>query len=221
MALSCYAGAWAGTVRVYDYKTGALVGTAIGESAGLGDGYVLVSVNDTYKVWNLTTNALDVLPGCHAFSTVATTDGVGHVVCQSPTELIWRDYSSLSTSAGRVLGWIAPSVFPSGTWTPQIDVTKAFSAGTLRISLGATVIRDLPVAGSADGSVRGVSWDGKDASGAVVSGRDVHGHTAGVGARRVRRGHSDRRNQCADVPGVAQHAGRVRGAHAVAPAGHP
>ncbi len=171
IVMYCGNAPWADTSRVYDFRTGALIGSTPGMVEFLGDGYAVVALNDTYEVWNLAANTLDVVTGCHSYSSIAATDGVGHVVCQSDTDLVWRDYSSLSTSAGQVLGWLAPSTFASGTWSPQIDATKAFSAGVLRISQGATTIKDIPVAASADGSVRGVSWDGKNSAGSVVSSR--------------------------------------------------
>ncbi len=90
-----------------------------------------------------------------------------------------------------VLGWLAPSYFSSGTWTPQIDVTKPFNAGTLRIRKGSTVIKDIAVPASGDGSMRGVSWDGSTTAGAVaptgaytaellVSGKDGSGPVKAV-----------------------------------------
>jgi hypothetical protein len=174
LAMTCYnATGSAEDVNVFSMKTGALIKSDTGHwLESLGDGYVTVgstdSVTDSYVY------SIDAIVGATSYSlpdcaTGVMSDGVGHVVCASDTQLIWRDYSSLSTSAGRVLGWLAPTTFASGTWTPQIDATKPFSAGVLRISQNGVVVRELTVPASADGSVRGVSWDGKNTAGAVVS----------------------------------------------------
>jgi hypothetical protein len=160
-----------GVVRVINLKTGKVVASTAGPltPVGIGDGYVIIfdHTTQTYELWRTSDNTMTTLTDC--LSTVnPATDGVGHVVCASATELIWRDFSYMSTSAGRVLGWLAPSSFSSGTWTPQIDVTKAFTAGVLRIRQGSTLVREIPVPASADGSVRGVSWDGKTSGGTVA-----------------------------------------------------
>jgi FlgD Ig-like domain len=176
--------------KVFNLQTGALVKSdAGGWLENLNDGFITVGSYDSvsslnvYRVESFAGGAPVALNDC---IDGVQNDGVGQLVCSSNTEMIWRDYSSLSTSAGRVLGWLAPTTFASGTWTPQIDATKPFSAGVLRISQGATVVRELTVPASADGSVRGVSWDGKNTAGVtapsgtytatlVVSGKDSSG----------------------------------------------
>jgi len=187
MAFNCPSG-----IRVYNVMTGAPVGSIPAAFGGekqlvdIGDGYVIVGTwtgagyDDSVRTF--TNTALDELMDC---GDKVTQDGVGHVACASSTELIWRDLSSVSTSAGRVLGWLAPATF-SSTWTPEIDVTKAYTAGVLRIEQGSTVVRELAVPASADGSMRGVTWDGTNAAGVraptgtytaelVVAGKDGSG----------------------------------------------
>ncbi len=44
-------------------------------------------------------------------------------------------------------------------------MSKPFNAGTLTIKQGTTDVRTLSVPASADGSVRNVSWDGKNDGG--------------------------------------------------------
>jgi hypothetical protein len=74
-------------------------------------------------------------------------------------------------SAPRMLGVIAKSSIKSGDkWTPEIDFSKPLLKGTLEIrdskkKLVATV--KLPA--TADGSYRGVGWNGKDAKGVPVA----------------------------------------------------
>jgi hypothetical protein len=171
-AASCTTSGVGDVVTVFNLATGAVVKTVTGKFLeNLNDGFITVggydSVTDTtaYEVQPISGGSAVALSDCIQG---VQSDGVGQLVCSSDTQMIWRDYSSLSTSAGRVLGWLAPTTFASGTWTPQIDGTKAFSAGVLRISQGSTVVRDLVVPASVDGSVRGVSWDGKNTAGVVV-----------------------------------------------------
>lgn len=159
-------------VRVYNAITGSLVRSTSSSKnlsvTELGDGYALLYGENGGQLWNLATGDLLQLVECES---PTLSDGVGHVVCASKSELIWRDYSSLSTSAARVLGWSAPANFgPAATsWTPEIDATKPFKSGTLTITQNSTVVRVLTVPASADGSMRGVSWDGKNGAGVVLA----------------------------------------------------
>jgi hypothetical protein len=168
IALSCNdSSLGAASSRIYDYKTGALVGKiSSGTIKTLGDGYAIVADVDTYSLWNLSTGTFTALTDC--VGPVAT-DGVGHVACASGTELIWRDFSSLSTSSPRLLGVLAPgSVDFSGasSWEPQLDLTKPVAAGTLEIrNADNQVIRALASPASVDGSIRGLIWDGLDTAG--------------------------------------------------------
>ncbi len=168
IAMSCQEGA-----KVFSLQTGTVVKTVpnswlenVDDGFMVVGGYDSVAAKNVYRVEPLAGGVAADLADCLYG---VQTDGVGQLICTSDSEIIWRDFSSLSTSAGRVLGWLAPTTFASGTWTPQIDVAKPFSAGTLRISQGSTVIRDLTVPASADGSLRGVSWDGKNTAGVLAA----------------------------------------------------
>lgn len=159
------------TVRVYSLVTGAMTSTQ-GSVSGpfmllteLGDGYAIVYKNGEALVWDIAGGSLTTLLECLGWT---VSDGIGHIACGSATQLIWRDYSSLSTKAGRVLGWSASPFFTSGSWTPEVDATKPYNAGQLVIKQGATVIRTLAVPASTDGSLRGVSWDGTNDGGQQV-----------------------------------------------------
>jgi hypothetical protein len=99
-------------------------------------------------------------------------DGVGHLACTDGADLIWEDFSELSTSAPRLLGALASSSvdFSLTPWTPQFDATKPLKAGSLVIkSANDTVGATLATAASPDGSLRDLSWNGRDASGKLVS----------------------------------------------------
>lgn len=135
----------------------------------IGDGYAMTLTYTgsswVYKVRNILDGAVVELTDCTGN---VVTDGVGHIACTSSSELIWRDFSAWSRSSGRVLGWLAPATSSGGAWSPQIDVTKATSAGVLQIFQGATLIREIAVPAAPDGSVRGISWDGRSQSGALL-----------------------------------------------------
>ena len=90
------------------------------------------------------------------------------MACASSTQLIWRDFSSLSTSPPLLLGALAGATADfsdAGTWSVEFDATKPLKAGTVEISkTGGAVVRTLATAASADGSIRGLSWNGLDGS---------------------------------------------------------
>jgi hypothetical protein len=139
---------------------------------GLGDGYLLLrdAAASSYSVWDLHTNAITSLPDC---TTDPVTDGVGHIACTSAHDIVWMDYTALSTSAPSILGtaggdWVDFAVTP--TWSPEIDSEKALQAGTLEIvTLEYKVVRTLSTPASDDGSLRHVAWDGRDSAGALVA----------------------------------------------------
>ena len=147
--------------------------------SALGDGYAVVwspgeLVGSTRQgagtwLWNLATDSLSDLGTCDA----GATDGIGHVLCSTATELVWRDYSSLATSPARLLGVLAPSTVDftkTAAWAPGIDATKPLNAGTLVVKKAdGTVVRTLSTPATTDGSIRGVTWDGADAAGKPVA----------------------------------------------------
>lgn len=167
VALSC------GTsIQVYSLRTGGYVASYAGPAntyvalAAFGDGYAVIrqgTVTTTNLLWNLSSSTTTALP-CSGWGPIAT-DGEGHLACTSDTELIWRDFSALSTAAPRVLGMLAPASVNFTTtlaWTTQIDATKPLAAGSLVIKKAdGTVIRTLPTPATTDGSLR-ITWDGRD-----------------------------------------------------------
>lgn len=155
-------------VDVYHLGTGALIRSVPGGLVDLGDGYVIVRTWPTVTLIDLASGSATPLD--HADNVAS--DGVGHVAYATETDLVWRDFSSLSTSAPRVLGILAPATFdatsPSPVMKIDIDTTKQLAAGSLQVknSTGATV-RTISTPASSDGSLR-LQWDGKNASGDVV-----------------------------------------------------
>jgi hypothetical protein len=165
------------SLRAYDLATGTRVGSLAAPSGqfvnltDVGDGYAIVTFNNVdYNLWNVSQGSLTPLTDC---TNDATSDGVGHVACSSSSQLIWRDFSSLSTSAPRLLGVMASSTadFSNGAaWSIDIDTTKPLAAGSLTIfrAGSATPIRTLATPASTDGSIRGISWNGLDDNGKSV-----------------------------------------------------
>ncbi|MBI4901851.1 MAG: hypothetical protein HY829_15440, partial [Actinobacteria bacterium] len=159
------------SLRVYDLATGNKVNSLAAPSGqfvnltDVGDGYAIVTFNNIdYNLWNVSQGSLTPLTDC---TNDATSDGVGHVACSSSSQLIWRDFSSLSTSPPRLLGIMASSTadFSNGAaWSIDIDTTKPLAAGSLTIfrAGSATPIRTLATPASTDGSIRGISWNGLD-----------------------------------------------------------
>jgi FlgD Ig-like domain len=75
----------------------------------------------------------------------------------------------------RLIGSYALAAFtPDGdghadTWTPQFDVTKPVrNVGLSIVDAAGHRVRDLDAPDSPDGSIRGLSWDGRDRKGAAV-----------------------------------------------------
>jgi hypothetical protein len=176
VGMSCYdSGDFKMYLEVFDLTSGALVKSETGKwLEDLGDGYVTAGMWDSatqsnvFQIEALAGGAPVTLTDCDG----VLSDGVGHVVCTSSTELIWRDYSYLSTSAPRLLGAVAPATVnfaSTPTWVADFDATKPLNAGTLVIKNAAGgAVRSLATAASSDGSIRGLSWDGMDASGLPV-----------------------------------------------------
>ncbi len=179
--LALYCGLYSDRLVLYNFRTSAVV-AELDDTATItryflasGDGYALITesdlntMTDTVSLWNSATGTKTALP-LAAASPVAS-DGVGHLAYATATDLVWRDFSSLSTSAPRVLGWLASATFDmsaSSSWAVEVDTTKALAAGSLVIKDGSgTTVRTLATPASADGSLR-LSWDGKSDGGALV-----------------------------------------------------
>lgn len=153
--------------QVYNFRTGAVVNTVCGELIALGDGFIVVRDTEGPAAVNLATEARTDL---EIWGWEATTDGA-RVAYTTGTELVIQTIPGVARSAPRSLGVKAPASYDgTGLWTPEIDLTKPVSAGDLVIkNASGTVVRSLNVPASADGSIRGVGWDGKDLSDQVVA----------------------------------------------------
>jgi len=147
-----------------------------GDLVEIGDGVALFSdsVADDGRtvLFNYVTNdrtALDL----RVFR--GSLDDANHVAYIEEDGIAVATVPGMGLSAPRLLGTVAPATFRpyAGPWTPEFDATKPLSAGTLEIShgtgSGVVVDRVLSVPPSSDGSIRDVSWDGKDDSGNPVA----------------------------------------------------
>ncbi len=197
VALTCGA-----IVKVFSATTGLALGSIPGFTEGvrtvlLGDGYVIVvPYTGMFSITSYAGASLGDVSSC--MTDTLAHDGVGHVVCATATDLVWRDFSAVATSAGRVLGWLAPAA-TTGPWTPEVDVTKAFGAGVLRFKNGSTVVREVAVPASADGSLRGVRLGSHDDSGHEGARGQLHRRAGGPRRRRYGTGQGGRRGLSADV----------------------
>ncbi|PFG15984.1 FlgD-like protein [Propionicimonas paludicola] len=156
---------------LYNYRTKESK-TFDGSLLALGDGVVATQDGDSVNAWRVEAGTkLELAVG----NPVVTFDG-GRLAYSSGGydtqqeglaggEVTITRVSGAGASAPRVLGVVAASSFTSGSWSPKIDLTKPTKAGTLVIkdAKGVTV-RTLTVKASADGSIRGVKWDGKNNS---------------------------------------------------------
>ena len=153
-----------GSVQIYNYRTGALLGSHQGVATSLGDGYAILTVGvANHILWALASDTVTAL----SCAELPADDGVGHLACWDSHDLIWNNYSELSTSPARLLGGLGVSTFDvAGQGHKlEIDTTKPLNSGSLVIrSSGGSVVRTIPTPASTDGSLR-VTWDGKDATG--------------------------------------------------------
>ena len=168
LALMC------GTViKIYDLRSGALVASRADPSLAmlidLHAGYLMYASGAGYVIWDFLGDSAVAIPDPHN----PVLDDAGHLAYTTETELVWRDLSSFARGAPRLLGIVAPPsvsfAAPGVRWTPELDTTKALRAGQIVISADdGTPVRSLATPASADGSIRGVAWDGRDAYGRGV-----------------------------------------------------
>jgi hypothetical protein len=154
-----------------NFRTGASTSHA-GSLLGLGDGVAVIAGNDAvaYSAWNLKTGANTQLNGTFDWNAGFAIDG-GRVAYNTMTELVIRTIDGVATSAPRSLAVVADTSFnpTKAPWAVDIDVTKPLRSGTLEVRNAAgAVVRNVAVPASANGSLRGIAWDGKDSAGKVV-----------------------------------------------------
>lgn len=137
-----------------------------GALTDLGDGLAVVCdlAGDDYAAyaWNLTTGELVALPGAARYSYPAV--DAGRIAYATDTHLVVRGIAGTGASAPRVLGAVAPTGCNAWAcaWSLQLDATKPLVRGELMIRDAAgQVVRALQTPSASDGSLRGVTWDGR------------------------------------------------------------
>lgn len=168
------------TTIVVNYRTGE-TWDRVGYPFAIGDGFVAVQLpsgdpanayDDQLAVWNLATGEDAVIPDLDWWE--VATDGTRRLAYNTYSELVVRELHGVGRSAPRVLGTLAPGTLNLITrareWPLQLDATKPLGAGTLTIrDAGGTAVRTYPVDEAPDGSVRDISWDGRDEAGDDVA----------------------------------------------------
>jgi hypothetical protein len=144
-----------------------------GSLLALGDGVAVLSDDEdetTFSIWNLNTGASTQLSGASDWNADFAIDGA-RVAYTTATELLVRTIDGVATSAPRNLGVVADTSFnpTKAPWLVDIDLTKPVKAGTLEVrNASGSLVRSVAVPASANGSLRGVAWDGKDSAGKAV-----------------------------------------------------
>ena len=173
-----------------NYRTGTTY-RRYGLPVDYGNGFVVLQYypdgSDTVAlgVWNPLTDAVEQLPD--ADWEVVGTDGSRRLAYTTGSELVVRTLDVVPVTAPRLLGTLAPDtlnlITASRAWRPEFDTTGPLAAGTLTVrDADGLAVRTLPVPASADGSLRGIAWDGRDAAGADVPTGDYTWHLAAPAA---------------------------------------
>ncbi|MFN8136429.1 MAG: FlgD immunoglobulin-like domain containing protein [Propionicimonas sp.] len=159
------------TVRsaVYDMVAGTWGDLQDARLLGLGDGYAVREDGDGLSAWDYVTGETYRLSDTDGGTTV--TAGSDTLAYANDDEIVVRRVPGTGASAPRVLGVVAPAGCNAWdcAWSPQFDLTKALDAGQVVIrDPQGEVVRTLRTAATTDGSVRGVTWDGRSDTGAFV-----------------------------------------------------
>lgn len=163
------------TVRsaVYDLVVGTWGDLQDARLLGLGDGYAVREDGDGLSAWDYATGETYRLSDTDGGAPV--TAGADTLAYATDDEIVVRRVPGAGTSAPRVLGVVAPAGCNAWdcAWSPQFDLTKALDAGQVVIrDPQGEVVRTLRTAATTDGSVRGVTWDGRSDTGAFVAAGD-------------------------------------------------
>jgi hypothetical protein len=153
----------------------------VGYPIELADGFVAIQVpaeagdkntDDELAAWNFLTGIVTRMPD-RDWGAV-TTDGSHRLAYSTGSQLVVRHVAGVARSAPRVLGVLAPpglNLNVGGSiWSLALDASKSLAPGTLTIENSAgALVRTLAVPATANGSVRGIWWDGTYVSGNPVA----------------------------------------------------
>lgn len=158
-------------VFAYNYRTGVRKKGPANSLLSVGDGIAVLWGDEggEVKLWWFADNATETLDGIDR-SVVPVFDG-NRIAYATSTDVVVKQLDGIGTSAPRVLSVLANSEFipEQASWTAEVDLSKPVDAGTLQIvNQSGTVVREIPVEESLDGSLRDLSWDGRNTGGVRV-----------------------------------------------------
>lgn len=160
-----------GSARVVNRRTGQVL-TQPANLDYLGDGYAVLSDDDfRLSIWELATNRVTRL---EKGSSSLLFGAYGNQVAYSDgTHLIVRTVAGVGTNSPRLLGALTSGkATRKAPWKASIDLTKPVAAGLLVIrDKAGRVVRTLATAASDTGSLRGISWSGRNSAGKQLKGR--------------------------------------------------
>jgi hypothetical protein len=163
-----------------NYRTGVTT-ERYGLPVAYGEGFVAVkyATDDDaagevtgLEVWNPGTGQAEDVPD--ADWDQVSTDGTGRLAYSTRDQLVVRTLTVVPVSAPRLLGVLAPTALNTITaersWALEVDTTKALGPGRLSVlDADGDVVWAGTTPPSADGSLRGLSWDGRDPDGVDVT----------------------------------------------------
>ncbi len=159
-----------GNARVVNRRTGQVLTRHVG-LVHLGDGFAVVDdENYSLSIWQFATNKLTRLD---KGSSSLLFDAYGNKVAYTDTKrLLVRTVPGAGLSRPRLLGALTSGkATRESPWDTAIDLTKAVTAGSLVIrDRAGRVVRTLATPPSPTGSIRGISWTGRDATGKQLKG---------------------------------------------------
>lgn len=134
----------------------------------LGDGWAVVSVDDAAQVRLLNGGSGPALGRVEAGA--VSIDGVRTLAWQNAEGTHVGRVDGLPLTAPRLLAAHDADVVRRGqTWRPQFDFTAAVVAGVVEVHHEAgALVTSLPTKAAVEGSVRGLTWNARDLSGAPV-----------------------------------------------------
>ncbi|MGC3954421.1 MAG: FlgD immunoglobulin-like domain containing protein [Propionicimonas sp.] len=155
---------------LFNHRSGETVDLDDRWPLGLGDGWALLLEPSAERVWLRRLDTGEEID-LGDWTDVAT-DGVRTLAWTGQQDGVVARIEGLPTPVPRLLGALRATKFQVGgkrTWNPEFDLTAPTGPGTLQVldPAGEPVI-SLPVDASSSGSLRGLSWDGRDAAGKLV-----------------------------------------------------
>lgn len=158
-----------GSLRLVNWRTGKVLNRAA-DLVHLGDGFAVLSDdNHRLSILNLTSGKTTVLEkGSRSLEFSAYGNRLAY---HDGTRLIVRTVPG--SGRPRLLGVLTSGkTTKKSPWKAAIDLTKPLAAGTIVIrDAKGRVVRTLATAASDTGSLRGISWSGRDTAGRQLKGR--------------------------------------------------